>query len=361
MNKIKQELIQLFTLKDSDRPWQGPVLTTISVGFPILIGFYLGNLSAALLASFSGLVILYLPNSGSFTNRITTLLISSFGFLVAFAFGQFFSFNHIVAIVVFGLFSMIVHLIILYYKTAAPRSFFFIMILSISITQPYNLSTIPTKMGLVALGTMFSSFLGLAFVLYKSLKSDSSQLNSPKPILNKNTYADYWEAIILGLFMSISLSLGYWYGKGNPYWIPISTLAVMQGASLYHIWQRSLHRIVGTFVGLGLCWLLLQTTTKIEVLGAYIILLQLIVELLIVRNYALAVIFITPMVIFLSEAANPLINSPNTLIEMRLWETIIGSSLGAFGGWILHKEKIRYTSIAGLKKIGKELKNTSPK
>ncbi|WMI68329.1 FUSC family protein [Mangrovimonas sp. YM274] len=354
-NTIHKELEQLVTLKDSTRTWHTPMLTAICVGFPLLVGLYVDNLRYALISCLSGLVILYLPSSGSFTNRITTLLVSSFGFMVSFALGQFFSFSPTIAVIVFGLYSLIVHWIILYYKTAPPRSFFFIMILSISICQPFNLSTIPTKVGLVGLGTMFSCTLGLAYILWLSATQKITPQNAPVPLLKKNTYADFWEAIITGVIMAISLALGYWLKLENPYWIPISCGAVMQGASLYHIWQRTFQRILGTFLGLCLCWLLLHIANTPLMLCLFIIVLQLIVELLIIRNYAMAVIFITPLAIFLSEAANPIINDPNALITLRFWEILIGSILGAIGGWLLHKEKLRYASIRGLKKLGDQI------
>ncbi len=356
-NKIHTELKQLITLKDSSRKWQIPLLIAISVGFPLMAGIYFGNIRAGLTACLSGMVILYVPDSGSLTNKISTLLISSFGFILAFSTGQLFSFNHLVSVVVFGVFSMTIHLIILYYKTAPPRSFFFIFIAAISICQPFNINEIPTKVGLISLGLMFASLLTLAYLVYESTKVNWEVQPEPHRILKKNTYADFWEAIIMGGFMALSLLCGYLLKMDNPYWIPISCAAVMQGASRYHIWQRTFHRILGTFLGLGLCWLLLSISQSIIMLCVFIILLQLIVELLVVRNYALAVIFITPLAILLSEAANPIIDTPNLLIILRFQEIVIGSAIGAVGGWLLHKEQMRYATIRGMEIIGNRFEN----
>ncbi|WP_297094634.1 FUSC family protein [uncultured Draconibacterium sp.] len=356
-NNIQAELKQLVTLKDTNRKWQFALLTAICVGAPLVIGLYFDNIGAGLIASLSGMVILYLPDTGSLTNKISTLLISSFGFMVSFAVGQFFSFNHIVSVIAFGIYAMTIHWVILYYKTAPPRSFFFIFIAAISICQPFNLAAIPTKIGLISLGLMFSSFLALGHLVYLSTKVNWEVYPKPQSIFTKNTYADFWEAIIMGVFMAVSLACGYLFEMDNPYWIPVSCAAVMQGASRYHIWQRTFHRILGTFLGLGLCWALLSVTHSIIVLCIFIILLQLIVELLVVRNYAIAVIFITPLAIFLSEAASPIIDTPNVLIVLRFQEIVIGSAIGAVGGWVLHKEKIRYATISGLKKISGGLEN----
>lgn len=304
-----------------------------------------------------GLVILYLPNSGSLTNRLMTILICSFGFMVSYTFGLFFSFNSNLSFLFLGLFTSAVHWINLYYKTAPPRSFFFILIASLAICQPFDLSSVPSKIGMVGLGTMFSCLLALLYLLRVSTEQGGKVGQSVVPVLKKNPYANFWEAIILGIFIAISLAIGEILNLDNPYWIPISCAAVMQGASIYNIWQRSFHRILGTFVGLGLCWLILAGEPSIWLICIAIIILQFMVEMLVTRQYAVAVIFITPLTILMTEAANPLINSPETLISLRFLEITIGSILGAIGGYIIHKEKIRYASIKGLRKLEKGLRN----
>ncbi len=45
--------------------------------------------------------------------------------------------------------------------------------------------------------------------------------------------------------MVVSLAVAFILGFENPYWIPISCLAVMQGSSSRHIWLRAVQRIIG--------------------------------------------------------------------------------------------------------------------
>lgn len=355
---LQQEFKQLFAFQDNKRPWAKPVLTTLCVGVPLLSSWGFGNIQGGLLACLSGLVILYLPSQGSFTNRITTLLVCSFGFMVAFTVGQFFSYSSTASVIAFGVFATIIHWIMLYYKASAPRSFFFIMIAAISISQPFNLETLPSKIGWIGLGTMFSCILALSYLFILSVRYKEELAEESVPILQQNPFADSWEAIIMGVFMALALLLGFIMQIENPYWIAVSCAAVMQGASLYHIWQRSFQRILGTCLGLVLCWGLLHSSQDLLVLSLYIIILQFIVELLVVRNYAVAVIFITPLAILLSETAGNSIQTPDALIRLRFMETFIGSILGAFGGWLLYREKLRFATIRGLQKISDDLKSS---
>lgn len=154
--------------------------------------------------------------------------------------------------------------------------------------------------------------------------------------------ADYIESFLVGFFMFSSLLIGHFFEFNKPYWIPISCLAVMQGATTHHIWRRGFYRILGTILGMGLCRLILSTLKDLLAICIAIVVLQFIIESTITRNYTLAVLFITPMTILLAEAANPIAQSPNELISSRLIDVLIGSLLGIIGGWLIYHEKLRY-------------------
>lgn len=65
--------------------------------------------------------------------------------------------------------------------------------------------------------------------------------------------------------------------------------------------------------------------------------LAFIIEFLVVRNYALAVIFLTPYVTYLAEAASFGNLSVDMLIHARLQDIIIGSLLG----FVIHRAYLR--------------------
>jgi len=347
---IKQEINAFFKLRQTERLWHIPVLASLCVGIPLLVGLYFDNLKSGLVASMAGLVILYLPAWSTIANRMTMLLVCSFVFMISYGIGISFSFDPIISAVVLGLFSMTVHWVTLYFKTRPPGSFFFIMIASISSCVPYDLHAIPERVGLMGMGSMLACLLALIYCLLMLKINPVQQSNSVSTVLLKNKYVNIVEAFIIGLFMFGSLLIGHMLKLQNPYWVPISCAAVMQGASLYHIWQRVFHRILGTFIGFALCWVLLSISKAPLSICISIIVLQFIVEMLVVRHYALAVIFITPLTILLTEAANPLIHDPNMLVYVRFWDITLGSALGFVGGWILYHEKIRYLAVKRIRK-----------
>ena len=258
-----------------------------------------------------------------------------------------FSFNPLVSAIALGLLAFGVQWTATYFRMKPPGSFFFLMIASIAICMPFDLETIPVKIGLVGMGTMLACMLALVYSLYIVRKFPAR--NEPVQLKIKK-YHNTITAAITGIFVGLSLFIGNLLNLANPYWVPISCLAVMQGVSLEHIWQRSFHRVLGTLIGLGFAWvLLLQHLTPLTIC-ILIFILQFIIEMLVVRHYGLAVIFITPLTILLAEAGSALSANPNELIPSRLFDIVLGSVIGAIAGWFIHHEQLREKAERQLRK-----------
>ena len=347
---LQQEVRAFFQLNKSNRAWHIPVLAALSVGIPLIAGLYTGNLKNSLVSSMGGLTILYYAPSLPLANRMITLLTCAFGFMLSYTIGLFFSFNPYISALVFGVWAVAVHWIVSFFKTKAPGNFFFIMMASMASCQPFDLSAIPQKIGLLGLGSMLACLLGLAYGLLMLKKQPPAVSQNLSVTIRNNKYTSLVESGIMGLFMFAALLTGHLLAFKNPYWIPISCLAVMQGVSRVHIWRRAVHRIIGTLVGLGLCWLTLSISKTPLSICISIIILQFVVELLISRHYALAVIFITPMTLLLAEAANPLVQEPDHLLSARITDILVGSLIGAVGGWFIYHEKIRQGAIRQIRK-----------
>jgi hypothetical protein len=212
------------------------------------------------------------------------------------------------------------------------------MIAAMASCQPFVPDAIPIKAGLLTLGVLFACTLALLYSLYMTAKyKDRLQAVIPG---KKNTMI-ISESVTIGAFIGVSLLVPQLLDFHNPYWVPISSLAIMQGVSLSHVWQRSFHRMLGTVLGLGLTWFFLQFNLEPLSVCISILLLQFIIEMLIVRHYALACIFITPLTIFLADIGSVFTVDSNLLISARLTDIIVGSLIGGVGGWLLHHQQLK--------------------
>ncbi|TPE43850.1 FUSC family protein [Pontibacter mangrovi] len=339
-------LKQLLEFKKTDRKWHMALLASLCVGIPVLAGYFTGHMQEGKLASMTALVILYIQ-SQSIVRRMVVLMACSFGMLVSIAVGLLFGFNPYVASLVLGLFAFAVHLVLYYLKMMRPPgNFFFILVASVALAMPHNLATVPYNIGLAGIGTMISCLLGLVYSLITLRKT---QAHEEVLVLSKPPHVNFIESLTFGFFVGLSLLVAYLLKLDKPYWVPTSCAAVMQGVSIRHIWQRSAQRVLGTFIGLGLTWAILLLKPSILAIAVGIILLQFVVEMLVVRNYAVAAVFITVLTIFLAETGTAL-SDPTPLIRARFYDILIGSTIGALGGWALYNEKLHYLTARQIRK-----------
>lgn len=94
-------------------------------------------------------------------------------------------------------------------------------------------------------------------------------------------------------------------GVGRAYWAMAAAVLVLhQGADWVRTVQRGTERLLGTWVGLGLAGIIMLIHPQGMWLVLVIALLQFTIELLVVRNYTLAVIFITATALTIGSAAH---------------------------------------------------------
>lgn len=343
---LKNELLSFFKLKPSPRSWHIPFLAGLAVGIPLMFGYFLGDIRSALTASLAGLVIIYIPSNSGFVETMMKMFVCSFGMIISYSLGLAFSFNLWIASLVFGILSTVAYFVARYFNLKPPGSFFFIMMASMAIGLPHAPELIPKRVGIFTIGTLSACLICLIYSLLISKK----ELNKNVTTFNINPYVNLVESFIIGICMLVSVFVGKFFNLDYPYWIPISSLAVLQGVNSYHIWKRGLHRIIGTTIGLGIAWLIFSYVTSPLWICICIITLQIIVEILITRHYALAVMFLTPMGILLAETGSSTSLEPDYLLQMRFLEILIGSAIGCIGGWFLYNERIRFNSIKHLRR-----------
>lgn len=260
-------------------------------------------------------------------------MVCSFIFILSYFVGAIGAFNIWLAPIILIVYIFLLNLVTRYFKFKAPGNFFFILIASLSICQSFDLSTIPQRVGIITLGTISTCML--AFI-YSIIVMKNYTLADEKIVFEKAKRVDFNQSAILALFIGGSLLIATLLKLDNPYWVPVSCAAVMQGATRRHIWERSINRVVGTFVGAGLAWFLLDMQMSKLAICVTIVLLQFIVEIVVVRQYAVAVIFITALTIFLAEGGNDVVQNSGQSIYIRFFDILLGSMIGAIGGWILH-------------------------
>jgi uncharacterized membrane protein YccC len=330
---MQQRIKSLFILNKPSRPWHVALVATIGMAIPALLGVYFNQMANAILACVGSMVILYIPRT-SIPHRMVTLAVCSFGIVACFTVGLAASFSIYAAAITLVATTILVDFICRYYAMSAPGNFFFVFLTALGVTLTFNLELLPERVGLVALGCMVSCLLAFFYSLCVSLPAPNPVASTPKNILQL-----LLQASVLGIFVGGSYLMAELIGLEKPYWVPISCAAIMQGANFTLVWQRNIHRVAGTVLGMGLAWCIFSQSLQGWSYAMAIIMLFFLVELLVVHHYGLAVIFITPLTLLLAEgsAARVLHES---LVITRLGDIALGSAIGFIGGWLMHHPSI---------------------
>jgi uncharacterized membrane protein YccC len=104
----------------------------------------------------------------------------------------------------------------------------------------------------------------------------------------------------------------------------VASVVVLAGPDLASRLVRGLQRILGTLLGVGvaaavLAWSPHQGVGAVLVFAA----LQVLAELFVGRNYALALLFVTPLALMMGQLVAPSPTGP--LLRDRLLETVLGA------------------------------------
>jgi Fusaric acid resistance protein-like len=136
-------------------------------------------------------------------------------------------------------------------------------------------------------------------------------------------------------------------GLTRPQWAILSALVIVHlGPDRLHGTVRGLHRFAGTVIGLGLFAVLYQLSLTGYALVAAIATLQFCTELFLPRNYAVAVMFVTPIAL-LSAGVVTLHGSVTSIVRDRLAETLIGVAVAMASMYLIapraHRQTFTFT------------------
>lgn len=332
-----EELRHLTKIHASDRLWQMPFAAALASGLPLLVGAYFNRLDYGLVSSLGGLVFLYMPSTPLY-HRMVSVMACAFGLTACYALGLMSHFFAPVMMPVLVFIAILVTMVCRFYGLGPPGSLFFIMTASIGAYSPVEVMELPLKVGLLTMGCLLACLIGFVYSVH------TLRIQAPKPIapLRPPTF-DFvvFDSVVIGVFVGISLAAAQLLHLEKAYWVPVSCLAVIQGASLRAVWSKQLHRVIGTVIGLMASWALLMLPLDKWRISLTMMALTFVIEFTVVRHYAFAAIFITPMTILLAEAATLGHGSPSALIQARFLDTVLGCFVGLVGGICLHSPRFR--------------------
>jgi len=207
-----------------------------------------------------------------------------------------------------------------------PGPLFLVFAVGAVASAPHRASDVPVAAAVAGLSSLFALLVGNVGGLVRRQRSRPARL----------AHGWTWEPVRYALAVVLAGGTATAVGIGHPYWAMVAAVAplTVQGVTAQLV--RAAHRILGTLLGLMTSALLLAPhlspyATVLVVAG-----LQIVTELLVGRNYGLALLFITPMALLMGQLAAP--RPTGQLLFDRGVETVIGAGIGGLivlgGAWL---------------------------
>ncbi|WP_019123103.1 FUSC family protein [Brevibacillus massiliensis] len=326
-------------------PWSKATIAALSIGIPFVIGGFLGQLQWALLAGIGGYTSLYVHNE-SYKQRAVKLLWVNLGLTVSFGLGLITAASPWAMALAIGGVSAASTFLCGVFRVPPPAGFFFVLVCAVGTGLPVDLSATPLRMGIAFLGGCLAWVIAMSGWLLGSGYRGTNETQ----VTNRGARHEFRSAFDLhspiwatslrnGIAVLFATLLAFAFGIERPYWVPLSCASVLRGATMLDVVNRTIQRSIGTAVGVIIAGGIFIMQPSIWMLGLYVMILQFVTELIIVRNYAFAVIFITPLALIIAETGRADMTI-STLIGSRLLDTLLGCAIGAAAALLYWKHPV---------------------
>lgn len=337
--RTRRALGSLLHLHPAPWRWKVGVEAGLALGLPLALFTAIGHQPWGMQAALGAFTALY-GASLNRRDRMHLLPLIAVGLVLAAAVGVLCAGNHwltSVGLIVVGALAGTVALGI---QLGPPGPMMFVLVAAVSghLATPRQLggAGLPggPLIGLVALG---SALAYLVVILPLALPSVRHWHNSPsglRTLFPRFGFDADTAAVVLRVVVAVAVAslLSRSLGAYRSYWVVLSAVAVLQSSPSRKLTTiRAVHRVVGTMLGIGLFELLALTHPVGFGVVLLLTLLQAATEVVVARNYALALFFITPLALTNSTVGHA--GSTLVTVQGRLLDTLLGAgiALAIFG------------------------------
>jgi hypothetical protein len=343
---ISTEIRALFVLRPAPGRWPVALQAAIAIALPT-VGFALaGHADLGLLASPGAFTALHIADR---TRRERAVLLPLFaaGLVAATAIGVAVSGTLIASLV--GLFAVVIasSVITLGFSTGPPGGMFFVLVTGVSshLAAPASRGGAGVDglmlIGLVAVGALLAYLVVVVPLLVPSVRRPDLARHGDR-VRMRFSLSESDRVILTRIAVAAAAAalLAAPLGILRAYWVMVAVVVILQNGHRVKLTAiRAIHRVLGTVVGVGLFAIIMLWNPHALVLALLLVALQFAVEMVIVRNYGLALILITPLA--LTIAAQGAVDNVGEVIAERILDTLLGAGIALVvlaASWLLRRK-----------------------
>lgn len=325
---MREVWASLFRLNPVAAPtWPRAARAAIALGLPIAIAALLGVSHLGYNAAVGAFAVLYggaLPAR----ERAKVMPFIASGLLCAAALGVLLGGSRPLTLLGLAAVAIVAAALVYGFSVGPPGVMFFVLVYGMFAHARAATSAADAAQGLLAL--VVGSLLAYVIAIVPLFEEPSGVKARPLRELLPRSRWDPTATLLLERTIVVSIlgaAAGLLVDPVRAYWVVAAAVTVVGvSAASTATFGRGIHRMIGTVVGAGVYVLLVLIPWSPLWIAVLLAALQFLVELVISRNYALALVFITPLVLVLTGAASGDFGSLAIAGE-RVIDTIVGSVL----------------------------------
>lgn len=297
----------------------------LGVGAPLLVLLALGRLDLSIYATFAAFTGIYARHE-PLPSRSMHQVAAALVLLVCEGLGLLLAHGHapqdwvvLVGALVAGVGAVLAAVLRL--RPAGSLFFVFTVTGIAAIARPASYAQ---GLGVAGLTALFCVLLGLAGAWWSGRNRPQELAPPPPHGLSRAELG--WHGLRHFVAALLAGVLGRYSHFGHSYWAMVAALAPIAAPNTPARVQRAIHRIVGTLGGIGITVFLLAFKPPAWGVALLVIAMQFLAEVFVTRNYSLALLFVTPLALLMSQLAHP--SDPWELVTSRAVETVIGALVG---------------------------------
>lgn len=295
----------------------------MAVGLPLVAFAWAGQVQSGALASLGALAVLYAPGL-PYRRRAARVLGVGVFLALAVAAGTVVAGSDAGTVAVLALVTWAAVVLCRWRSVAPPGALMPVLVCATATQIPPDSASLSARVGLVALGAAIAWLVVMAGAPLRGRAQGTAPSQVTPPPWRQIRRSAARGAVGTSGAALVALALGL----PRPDWAAVACAAVLVHDATRPTVRRAGHRAVGTAAGIGVAGLVLAVVPGVLPLVVLVVVLQFVVELLVARNYALAVVFITPLALLQGTLATGQLDGPVAgLLAGRLVETAIGCAL----------------------------------
>lgn len=340
----RRALKTLLSVNEGPWRWRAGIIAACATGLPVLLLTLAGQPRLALTTTLGSFTALYSPQL-KYSERIQVLPLIGAGLLLASLTGVLFAGNLGLTILGVTVVAALACLLILGLQVGPPGPMMFILVTGVSgyLTTPPELGGIglPGQDVLLAGGAgVVSSLLVVGAPLL--LPTVRRRQGPPRPLgtlFGDMTFdhASRWIAFRVLAAVVVASVVSPPLGITRAYWVVLAAVAILQASHwIRFTMTRALQRFLGTLGGV-LVFLLLTLFAPAGLwLVLTVVILQFMIELVIAKNYGLAMLFLTPLALLISTSGAQ--EAVRRTVAERVTDTLFGAVIAVavllLGEWL---------------------------